>query len=128
VIDAQVDLAAVSLKLRLARSARSDAAAQLRHRLAPPRQTRQLILKLCQLHLKLALPGPRVTRKDIQNQLRSVDDTTRQLRLQIAQLRRRQIMVEENEIRSGGGDHAFDLLQLSLPNQRCRIGPWPPLN
>ena len=50
-LDASIYSAAVCFQLRFARSARADAAAQLRHRLAPSGKPRQHVLKLRQLHL-----------------------------------------------------------------------------
>jgi hypothetical protein len=82
-VDAQIDLAPIGLELCFARPARPDSAAQLRHCLASSCKARKLIFKLRQLHLQLALAGPRVARKNVQDQLRPVDDAARQFRLKI---------------------------------------------
>ena len=50
------------------------------------------------------------------------------MRFEIAQLRRRQIVVEQHQVGAGRGDHALNLFQLAAANQRRRIGPWPPLD
>ena len=52
-------------------------AAQLAHRLALAGEPRQLILELRQLHLQLAFASPRMACKDVQDQLRPVDDAGR---------------------------------------------------
>jgi hypothetical protein len=57
----------ICLQLRLARPARADAAAQLRHCLAAAGKPRQLVLQLRQLNLQLALAGARVAGKDVQD-------------------------------------------------------------
>ena len=54
-VDAKVDLAAIGLELGFPRAARSDAAAKLRHGATASRQTRQLVLELCEFYLELAL-------------------------------------------------------------------------
>ena len=77
----------IGFELGFARSAGADAAAELRHGLAPPGQPRQHVLKLRQLHLQLALPCPCVARKDVEDQLCAVQHAARQSRFKIAQLR-----------------------------------------
>ena len=117
-----VDLAAVGLQLRFARAARSNAAAQLRHRLALARQPRQLVLQLRQLHLQHALARPRMARKNVQDQLRPVDHRARQPRFHVARLRRRQVVVEQHQARAGRSHRRHNLIQLAAAHQRRRIG------
>ncbi len=127
-VDSQVDLAAIGLELRLTGSAGSDTSAQLRHGLAATGEPRELILKLRQLDLQLALAGAGMTGKDVQDELRPVDDPARQLRLKVPQLRWCQIVIEEYEIGVGRRDDAFNLLQLALPYEGSGIGTRAPLN
>src|SRR5205823_4659156 len=54
------DVLAVDLELRLARAAGADATTKPGHRLAPATETRQEVVELGQLDLRLALPGARV--------------------------------------------------------------------
>ncbi len=96
--NAPVDLAAVGLELGFARSAGADSAAQLRHFHAPSGQSRQHIFELRQFHLQLAFTGSGMAREDIQNQLRPIDDAGVNNALDIALLRRRKIVIEENQI------------------------------
>ena len=77
-VDAPLDLAAIGFQLGFAGAAGADAAAQLRHRLALAGQARQHVLKLRQLHLQLALAGAGVAGKDVQNQLRPVQNAAGQ--------------------------------------------------
>ena len=105
-VDAPLDLAAVGFQLGFARAARADAAAQLRHRFALAAQPRQHVLQLRQLHLQLAFAGAGVAGKDVQNQLRPVQHAAGQRSLQVAQLRRRKVVVEEHQVGLGGGGDA----------------------
>ncbi len=105
-VDAALNPPPIGLQFGFARAARADAAAQLRHRFAPPGQPRQHVLKLRQLHLQLALAGPRMARKNVQDQLRPVQHPARQRRLKIAQLGGRQVVVEEHQVGLGGSGDA----------------------
>ena len=122
-VDAALNAPPVRLQLGFARSPGSNSAAKLRHRLAPARQAWQHVLKLRQLHLKLALARPCVARKNVQDQLCPVKHPAGQRRIQVAQLGRRQIVIEAHHVRLGGCDNARDLLNLAGPDQRRRIGP-----
>jgi hypothetical protein len=37
-------------------------------------------------------------------------------------------VIEEHQVRAGGGDYTLNLLQFALPHQGRRIGPWPSLD
>ena len=78
----------VGFQLRFAGTARSDAAAQLRHLDAASSQARQHVLQLRQFDLQLAFAGSRMTRKDIEDELRAVDHPPLNNLLDIALLRR----------------------------------------
>jgi hypothetical protein len=83
------NLSPVGLQLSFARSASADAAAELRHFHAAPRQPRQHVFELGQFHLQLAFTSAGVARKNIENQLRAIDDARVDHALNIALLRRR---------------------------------------
>ncbi|MNJ69692.1 hypothetical protein D3C77_660740 [compost metagenome] len=51
------------------------------------------------LNLQLRFPRLRPLRKNIQNQHRAIDDLAFQIRFQITNLRRGQLIIEYNEIR-----------------------------
>ena len=122
-VDAALNPAAIGFKLRFAGSAGADAAAQLRHGFAASGQPRQHVLKLRQLHLQLAFARARVAGKDVEDQLRSVEHAAGKRRLKVAQLRGRQIVVEEHQVGFGGGCYAGNLFHLAGADQRGRIGP-----
>ena len=128
VVHANINLAAIGFQLRLARTARSNAAAGLRHTFALTRKPRQLILQLRQLDLQHTLASPRMTRENIEDQLAPIDHRTRQPRFNIPSLRRRQIMVEQHQTRASRCHHSHNLIQLSAAHQRSRIRLRPPLN
>ena len=115
--DAHIDLAAVSLKLRLTRTTRADPAAKLRHGAAASCKPGQLVFKLRQLHLQLAFACLRMASEDVENQLRAVDHVAGKPRLDIAQLRRRQVMVEEDQRSIGRRHHLNDLVELALADE-----------
>jgi hypothetical protein len=91
-------------------------------------QSRQLILQLRQLHLQLTFAGTRVPGEDIQDQLRPVDNSGWKFSFQVTQLRRGQVMVEQQQIGPGRGYHALNLLQFATADQRRRIRSRAPLN
>ena len=73
VLNPAADRATVFFELRLARSAGADASALAREAQSTPRQSRQSITQLCQLHLQPACSARGPLRKDVENQsLRSV--------------------------------------------------------
>lgn len=122
-VDAQVDLATIRLELRLTRTPRSNAAAKLRHRSTASRQTRQLVLQLRKLHLKLAFASPRVPSKDVQDQLRSIDHMARKPSFNVAKLRWGKVVVKQNQRRVRARHHLNNLFKLALTDQTRRIGP-----
>ena len=126
-VDALANATAVGLQLGFARSAGADAATQLRHGLAPARKARQLVLQLRELHLQVALTGAGVSGKDVQNELRAIDDAHGQQVVQVARLRRREVVVEQDQVGTGGGHHGFHLLNLARADQRADLRARSPL-
>ena len=98
VVDAQVDLAAVGLELGFAGAARADAAAELGHGVAAAGEARKLVFELGELDLQLAFARARVAGEDVEDELRAVDDAAGQPRFEVAQLRGREVVVEEDEV------------------------------
>ena len=66
-LDAQPDLAPIHLEFRLAGSARADAAAEARQRVARSDEVRRAMAQLRQLDLQLALTRARVLREDVED-------------------------------------------------------------
>ncbi len=85
--DAPVDLPAIGLELRFTRTARADAAAQLRHLNAPSGQPRQHVFQLRQLHLQLAFTGLGMAGKNVEDELRAVNHALVQDAFDVALLR-----------------------------------------
>src|SRR5207248_9320887 len=110
-VNARADAPAIGFELRLARSARADATAEPGQRGTRAGQPRQQVLQLRELHLELAFARPRAAREDVEDQLRAVDDLPVDVLLDVAQLRRRQLVVEDDDVDvalvAGGGKH-FD--------------------
>ena len=98
---ADADAAAIRFELGFAGAPRADAAAKPRQRFARSDQPRQQVLQLRQLDLQLAFARARTPREDVENQLRAIDDLAIEALVQLAQLRRRQLVVEDDEIGVG---------------------------
>ncbi len=126
-IDAPLNLAAVGFELRFTGSAGADAAAELRHGFAPAREPRQHVFELCQLHLQLAFAGARMARKNVEDQLRAVQHAAWQSGLKVAQLRRREVVIEQHQVRFGRSGDSGNLFHFPGSDKRRRIGPWTPL-
>ena len=99
--------------LRFTWAAGANAAAELRHALALAGQPRQLVLELRQLHLQHALAGAGVAREDVEDELGAVDHRARQPRLNVARLRRRQVVVEQHQ--AGAVEATVATISSSLP-------------
>ena len=96
--DAVADAAAVGFELGFAGAARADAAAQPRQRVARSDQPRHQVLELRELDLQLAFPRARAAREDVEDELRAIDDLAIERAFEIAQLRRRQLVVEDDDV------------------------------
>ena len=120
-VDAAADVTAVALQLALTGSARADAAAETAHRLAHTRQTRQNVLVLRQLDLQLALAGARTLRENIEDERRAVEYRATGQLFQIAHLRRRQLVVEQDQTCVVHLGKLLDLFRLALTDKRAGI-------
>ena len=98
----------VRLDLRLAGAAGADGALHALEVRPLARQARQQVLHLRQRDLEAALPRVRPRGEDVQDQRRSVNDLRTQRFFEIALLRRRQLVVEDDHVRlcitACGGD------------------------
>jgi hypothetical protein len=90
--------AAVRLQLCFTRTSGSDPASEARQRGARADEPRQEVLQLRELDLKLAFPGLRPPREDVEDELRAIDDLAADRLLEIAQLRRAQLVVEDDDV------------------------------
>ena len=98
-LDADADPPPIGLELRFARPARADAAAQPRQRGAGADEPRQQVLELRELDLPLAFARARAPGEDVEDELRPVDDLALELVFELAQLRGRQLVVEDHRRR-----------------------------
>ena len=113
---------AVRLELRLARSARADAAAQALEVLPHPAHPRQVVLELRELDLELALGADGVLREDVEDQLRAVDDAGLEGILEQALLGRAELVVDDEDVGGGGPESLLELVQLALADIAARVG------
>ncbi len=104
--------AAVDFQLRFTRTPHADAAALPRQVRPHAGQPRQQILQLRQLDLQLAVLRLRALRKNIENQLRPIQNLPLENLLQIAALRGTQLIVE---------NHRADVLLLAKLRQFARL-------
>ena len=96
--DAVAREAAVGLDLRLARSARADAAAETLEVRPQAAHAREVVLELRELDLELALGAVRVAGEDVEDHRRAVDDRQAELGLEVALLARRELVVAGDDV------------------------------
>ncbi len=92
------DPAAIGFQFCFAGTSSADPAAQTRQCRRGADETRHQILQLRELDLQLAFARARAPGKDVENQLRSIDDFRLESFLEIPQLRRRQLVVEDDDV------------------------------
>src|SRR6185437_10723429 len=98
--DSAVDQSAVGLELRLAGSPHADAAAKFLEVGPHSSEARQHVLELRELHLHLGLARSRARREDIEDELGAVHHAAADRVLDVLALRRRQLVVEDDERRA----------------------------
>ena len=113
---------AVRLELRLAGASRSDAAAEPLEVLPHSPHPRQVVLELCELDLQLALGTHGMLREDVEDQLGPVHDPRLKLVLEHSLLRRRELVVDEQDLRAGVMVGLLQLLELPFADVRACIG------
>jgi hypothetical protein len=116
--DAFPNAAAVDFELRLAGAARADPAPESPEVLPHPREPREQVLELGQLHLEPRLARARPLGEDVEDQRGPVDDPHLQLLLEIPVLGRREIVVEEQEPGALFARQAVNLFDLPLAEER----------
>ena len=122
VVDARVDAAAVDLEFRLAGAARADTAAEAREHESLAAEARQVVLELRELDLQLALPRAGALCEDVEDQCRAVDDLDAEHLLEIVLLRRRELVVEDQERRIAVLDFHGDLGDFAAPEEEGGVG------
>src|SRR5262249_29956737 len=121
--DAVAGEPAVGLELRLAGAARADAAAEPLEVLPHPAHARQVVLELCELDLELSLGADRVLRADVEDQLRAIDDARLQRVLEVALLRRLELVVDDERLCTEPAEGLLELLGLALADVRPHRRP-----
>ena len=96
--DAVADAASIGFELGFARASCADAAAKARQRSARADQPRHEGIELCELDLQFPFASAGAPRKNVQDQLRSVDHFPIELRFEVAKLGRRQLVVEDDDV------------------------------
>ena len=127
-VNSPVNSSLVRLELGFARTSGTDATAQPREFHAPARQTWQQVTQLSQFHLKLSLSCPSPTGKDIQNELRPVDNAAANFSFDIALLGGRKILIENHYVDIVLMQTLLKLPELARTNQIGRIKLLPFLN
>ena len=125
--DLAADHPPVGFELRLARPAEPDTAPDARQVGPHPREARQEILELGELHLHLRFRRARPRGEDVQNHLGAVHHPHRQRLLEIGPLRGRQRLVEQHQSGPGLLKDALQLLHFALPEVQVGCGRLEPL-
>ena len=115
--------APVRLELRLPRSAGTDRPIGPFEVRPHPAQTGKEVLVLGQLDLQAGLASARAPHKDVEDQLRAVDDTHPEDLLEVAALGWREVVVDDHGVGMSGLHGGGHLLRLSLPHQSRRVRP-----
>ena len=116
-VDAFSDATAVRFELRFTGTSAADPPAQTREARSLTGETGEQITKLRQFDLHLPFSAMRPLRKDIENQLRPIDDREVGDLFNGAQLRGSQILIEDEQIRSllhGLHQHVFEFAASQL--------------
>ena len=120
------DAPAVGLELRFAGPERADAAALPRQRVARSDQPRHQVLELRELDLQLAFARARAAREDVENELRAIDDLAIERPFEVAQLRGRQLVVEDDGVDARlAATAAASIATLPLPRNVAGSGFGP---
>ena len=124
-VDSDADLPSVGFELRFAGPSRADAAAQPGERDARADEPREQVLELRELDLPLSFLGSRAPGEDVENELRPVEHLPLDERLDIAELRRRELVVEDHHVDVCFVAGERDQIELALSDEGRRVGPRP---
>jgi hypothetical protein len=115
----------VGLQLRLARTARPDAAAEALEVLPQPPHARKVVLELRELDLELPLGAHGMLREDVQDELCAIDDAQAECVLEPALLAGVEVVVDDERLRRGvlGGGHELGELAFADVGAHVRCRP-----
>ena len=119
---------AVDLELGLAGAAGADATRLLAERRAPAAQPGQAVAQQCELDLGLALGAPGVLGEDVEDHRGPVDGGAAEELLEVAVLRRRQLVVEDDGVGVELPAQSGDLLGLAPADEGGGVGRVAPLH
>jgi len=127
--NAVADAAAVCFKFLFTRSTNADAtrssaaalAAQPGHCGSLAGKPRQHVVELRKLDLQLAFAAARVSRKNIENELGTINHSALGVLFDVALLHRREITVENNERSFFGVRFGADFVEFAAANERRRV-------
>ncbi len=105
-LDAVGDFAAVGFELGFAGAAGADAAAEPRHLNAFAGKPRQQVIELRQFHLELSFTGAGSRGEDVEDDLGAVHYAHVERFFEVAQLRRRKLLIEDDEVGFKAFHHA----------------------
>ena len=120
-VDATLNAAAIGFELGFAGSAGADAAAELRHGFAAAGEAGEHVLELSEFDLELAFARAGVAGEDVEDELRAVEHTAGQSGFEIAQLRGRKVVIEEDEVGLSRGCDPGNLFDFAGANERGGI-------
>jgi hypothetical protein len=87
-----------------------------------PAHARQVVLELCELHLKLSLGAVRVVGEDVEDHRGAVDHRYAQRLLEIPLLTWEELVVACHEVRVRAGDLGLHVRELAAPDVAIGIG------
>src|SRR6185312_4933042 len=122
------DPPAIDLEFRFTGAARADAAAEPRQVRTYADEVRLAISQLRQFDLQLPFATARVTREDVENEHRPIDDRQGNDALEILALARSQIVEHQQQARVEFASAFGDFARLSAADQRRRIDRVAPLD
>src|SRR5215469_8759154 len=98
VTNAASNFSPIGLELGFTRTTRADSAPELGHLDAASRKARQHVVQLGKFDLQLTFTSARMSRKNVEDELRAVDDTPLNQLFNIALLRGTEIVIKKKNI------------------------------
>ena len=126
-LDALAEQSAVGFELRFAGTTIADATTALALEVGPAaHQARGDVFELRQLHFELAFVAARALREDVEDQSRAIEHAALDELLEIAFLRGRQRMIEQDDVGVVLDGGRADFIRLAAADEEARIGTITP--
>ena len=127
-VDTLANFPAIDLELAFALAAAHADAALLPRQVSPePRQPRQQMVQLRQLHLQLALARAGALGEDVENQRGAIEDFALENLFKVAALGRAEFLVEHHRVHLGLFALLRELARLAGADERRGVDPVEPL-